>query len=118
LIFSALEAASIREMERIAYAYPIVLHGKLISFQDTLDAFMRGADLIQQELFSYRTLEERIPKDHPLRKRRAVIVLLLTTLDSELDALYARTGRASIPPERLLRASLIPVLFSIGSERQ
>jgi transposase len=79
---------------------------------------MRGADLTQEELFSYRTLEERIPKDHPLRKLRAVVDILLTTLDSELDALYARTGRESIPPERLLRASLIQVLFSIRSERQ
>ncbi|CAI8739244.1 IS5 family transposase [Methylocaldum szegediense] len=79
---------------------------------------MRGADITQQELFSYRTLEERIPKAHPLRKLRAVVDRLLTTLDSELDALYARTGRESIPPERLLRASLIQVLFSIRSERQ
>ncbi|WP_026610854.1 IS5 family transposase [Methylocaldum szegediense] len=79
---------------------------------------MRGADITQQELFSYRTLEDRIPKDHPLRKLRAVVDILLTTLDSEFDALYARTGRESIPPERLLRASLIQVLFSIRSERQ
>ena len=79
---------------------------------------MRGADITQQELFSYRTLEDRIPKDHPLRKLRAVVDILLTTLDSEFDALYARTGRESIPPERLLRASLIQVLFSVRSERQ
>ncbi len=79
---------------------------------------MRGADITQPELFSYRTLEERMPMEHPLRKLRAVVDLLLTTLDSEFDALYARTGRESIPPERLLRASLIQVLFSIRSERQ
>ncbi|BBA32250.1 ISMca1, transposase [Methylocaldum marinum] len=79
---------------------------------------MRGADITQQELFSYRTLEDRIPKDHPLRKLRAVVDILLTTLDSEFDALHARTGRESIPPERLLRASLIQVLFSVRSERQ
>ena len=79
---------------------------------------MRGADFTQEELFSYRTLEERIPKDHPLRKLRAVVDLLLKTLDSEFNALYARTGRNSIPPERLLRASLLQVLFSIRSERQ
>jgi hypothetical protein len=54
---------------------------------------MRGADIPQEELFSYRTLEERIPKDYPLWKLRAVVDLLLTTLDSEFDALYARTGR-------------------------
>lgn len=79
---------------------------------------MRGADITQEELFSYRTLEERIPQDHPLRPLRAVVNILLKTMDAELDALYARTGRESIPPERLLRASLIQVLFSIRSERQ
>lgn len=79
---------------------------------------MRGADITQEELFSYRTLEERIPKNHPLRKLRAVVDILLTTMDADLDALYAKTGRASIPPERLLRASLIQVLFSLRSERQ
>jgi transposase len=79
---------------------------------------MRGADITQEGLFSYRTLEERVPKDHPLRKLRAVVDILLTTMDSELDALYAKTGRASIPPEWLLRASLLQVLFSIRSERQ
>lgn len=79
---------------------------------------MRGADITQEELFSYRTLEERIPKNHPLRKFRAVVDILLKTLDSELDALYARTGRDSIPPERLLRASLLQVIYTIRSERQ
>jgi transposase len=80
---------------------------------------MRGADITQEELFSYRTLEARIPHKHPLRKLRKVVDLLLaTTLDDEFDALYARRGRDSIPPERLLRASLLQVLFSIRSERQ
>jgi transposase len=79
---------------------------------------MRGADITQEELFSYRTLEARIPKNHPLRKLRAVVDMLLTPLDGEFDALYARRGRDSIPPERLLRASLLQVLFSIRSERQ
>jgi len=79
---------------------------------------MRGADVTQEDLFSYRTLEERIPADHPLRHLRKVVDILLTTMDAELDALYAKTGRESIPPERLLRASLIQILFSIRSERQ
>ena len=79
---------------------------------------MRGADITQEALFSYRTLEERIPADHPLRQLRKVVDILLTTMDAERDALYAKTGRESIPPERLLRASLIQVLFSIRSERQ
>ena len=61
---------------------------------------MRGADITQEALFSYRTLAERIPADHPLRPLRKVVDILLTTmdaeLDAELDALYAQTGRASI----------------------
>jgi transposase len=79
---------------------------------------MRGADITQEELFSYRTLEARIPKNHSLRKLRKVVDLLLITLDDEFNALYARRGRDSIPPERLLRASLLQILFSIRSERQ
>lgn len=79
---------------------------------------MRGADITQVTLFSYRTLEDRIAKDHPLRKLRVVVDAILAAMDAELDALYADTGRDSIPPERLLRASLIQTLFSIRSERQ
>ena len=79
---------------------------------------MRGADITQAALFSYRSLEERIPSLHPLRKLRAVVDTILVSMDRELDALYARTGRDSIPPERLLRASLIQTLFSIRSEHQ
>ena len=79
---------------------------------------MRGADITQVTLFSYRTLEDRIPNAHPLRKLRVVVDAILATMDAEFNALYARTGRDSIPPERLLRASLIQTLFSIRSERQ
>ena len=79
---------------------------------------MRGADITQDVLFSYRTLEERIPKDHPLRKFRAIVDILLKTMDTEFNALYARRGRDSIPPERLLRASLLQVIFTLRSERQ
>ncbi len=79
---------------------------------------MRGADFTPTDLFSYRTLEERIPQAHPLRKLRVIVDAILRTMDAELDALYAQGGRESIPPERLLRASLIQTLFSIRSERQ
>ena len=79
---------------------------------------MRGADITQIDLFSYRTLEERIPANHPLRKLRLVVDAILGSMDGELDALYADFGRVSIPPERLLRASLLQTLFSIRSERQ
>ena len=74
---------------------------------------MRGADITQEELFSYRTLEARIPKNHPLRKLRAVVDLLLTTLDAEFDALYARRGRDSIPPER--PESAAPLISCFGA---
>jgi transposase len=79
---------------------------------------MLGADITPAALFSYRTLEERIPKEHPLRQWRVGVDAILATLDTELGARYAATGRDSIPPERLLRASLIQTLFSIRSERQ
>ena len=59
-----------------------------------------------------------MPEDHPLRKLRAVVDVLLRTLDADFAARYAKTGRASIPPERLLRASWLPVLYSVRSERQ
>lgn len=79
---------------------------------------MRGADVTQHAMFSYRTLEERIPKAHPLRKLRALIDGILGAMNDEFEALYADTGRPSIPPERLLRASLIQTLYTIRSERE
>jgi transposase len=79
---------------------------------------MRSADVTQSKMFSYRTLEERIPASHPLRKLRALVDGILATLHADFEALYAKTGRPSIPPERLLRASLIQTLYSIRSERQ
>lgn len=79
---------------------------------------MRGADVTQSAMFSYRTLEERIPQSHPLRKLRSVVDGLLSTLHADFEALYAHSGRPSIPPERLLRASLIQTLYTLRSERQ
>jgi transposase len=79
---------------------------------------MRGADITQATLFSYRTLEDRIPAKHPLCKLRLVVDAILASMHDELDDLYAAMGRHSIPPERLLRASLIQTLFTIRSERQ
>lgn len=79
---------------------------------------MRGSDDQNGALFSYVSLEERIPARHPLRKIRAVVNGALATLDADFARLYAGEGRPSIAPERLLRASLVQILFSVRSERQ
>ena len=79
---------------------------------------MRGRDEASGSLFSYVDLEERIPARHPLRRIRQVVNDALASLDAELDRLYSAEGRPSIAPERLIRASLIQILFSIRSERQ
>jgi len=79
---------------------------------------MRGDDQKQAAMFSYVTLDQRIPVDHPLRQIRVLTDHALARLDAEFDKLYADTGRPSIAPERLLRATLLMVLYSIRSERQ
>lgn len=79
---------------------------------------MRGSDKVSGSLFSYVDLEDRIPARHPLHKIRAVVNDALRGLDAEFDPLYAHEGRPSIPPERLIRASLLQILYSVRSERQ
>ena len=79
---------------------------------------MRGTDEAAGSLFSYVDLEERIPLRHPLRKIRQVVNDALASLDADFDRLYSADGRPSIAPERLMRASLIQILFSVRSERQ
>ena len=79
---------------------------------------MRGTDEAAGSLFSYVDLEERIPARHPLRKIRQVVNDALASLDADFDRLYSAEGRPSIAPERLIRASLIQILFSVRSERQ
>ena len=79
---------------------------------------MRSADVTQSAMLSYRILEERIPRAHPPIKLRALVDGILVTLHAEFEALYAGSGRPSIPPERFLRASLIQTLPTIRSERQ
>lgn len=79
---------------------------------------MRGDDeQLQAGMFSYIALEERIPKDHPLRGIRQLVDEVLKNLWPEFDQLYAKVGRPSIPPERLLRALLLQAFYSIRSER-
>lgn len=79
---------------------------------------MRGPDEKQGEVFSYIPLENRIPRDHPLRRIRAMVDRGLDEMWSHFEALYARRGRPSIAPERLLRALLLQALYSIRSEAQ
>ncbi len=79
---------------------------------------MRGMDETSGSLFSYVDLEERIPPRHPLRKIRQVVNDALASLDADFETLYTDFGRPSIPPERLIRASLLQILFSVRSERQ
>ncbi|MTH79149.1 IS5 family transposase [Paracoccus aestuariivivens] len=79
---------------------------------------MRGSDEASGSLFSYVDLEQRIPVRHPLRKIQQVVNDALVSLDGEFDRLYAMGGRPLIAPERLIRASLLQILFSIRSERQ
>jgi transposase len=79
---------------------------------------MRGPDVQQAAMFSYLTLEKRVPADHPLREVRRLTDRALERISGKLDKLYASTGRESIPPERLLRALLLMVLYSVRSERQ
>ncbi len=79
---------------------------------------MRGADRQQTALFSYLSPEARVPRDHPLRIIRQLVDRAMTDLSPRFDALYAERGRPSIPPEQLLRALLLQVLYTIRSERQ
>ena len=79
---------------------------------------MRGGDERSGSLFSYVDLEGRIGKDHPLRRIRLVVNEALAGLSGEFSALYARLGRPSIPPEKLLRVMLLQAFHSIRSERQ
>jgi transposase len=78
---------------------------------------MRGEDLQQHELFSYGSLEERVPATHPLRPIRAMVDEALQKMSSRFDEIYPEDGRKSIPPERLLRALLLQMLYSVRSER-
>ena len=80
---------------------------------------MRGSDATSGSLFSYVDLEDRVPAKHPLRTIRAIVNEVLLSLDySEFERLYEGTGRQSIAPERLLRASLLQAFYLVRSERQ
>jgi len=78
---------------------------------------MRGTDHQQSHIFSYLSAEQRVRKDHPLRAVRAMVDEILRALSPEFDRMYASDGRPSIAPEKLLRAQLLQMLYSIRSER-
>ena len=78
---------------------------------------MRGGDDYQDELFTYGGLSERVPAKHPLRRIRELADAGLAKMSSEFEGLYSKIGRPSIPPEQLLRALLLQMLYSVRSER-
>jgi len=78
---------------------------------------MRGTDHQQSGMFSYISAEKRVPEDHPLRAIRAMVDAALRNIGPQLEAMYAKVGRPSIAPEKLLRALLLQVLYTVRSER-
>lgn len=79
---------------------------------------MRGNDVRTDSLFSYVSCEARVPAGHPLRAIRAIVDEVLEVLSADFEGMYAKVGRPSIPPEKLLRALLLQAFYSIRSERQ
>jgi transposase len=78
---------------------------------------MRGQDHQQSDMFSYLSPEARVRAEHPLRSMRAMADQALKEMSERFDEMYAKTGRPSIPPEKLLRAQLSQMLYSVRSER-
>src|SRR5258707_2630995 len=78
---------------------------------------MRGVDHQQSGMFSYISEERRVPRDHPLRAIRVMVDAALKESAWRFDAVYVSSGRPSIPPEKLLRALLLQVLYTVRSER-
>ena len=78
---------------------------------------MRGDDQQQSGMFSYVSLEDRVPQDHPLRAIRKLVDEVLRAMAKDFEGLYAKTGRPSVPPERLLRAVLLQIFYTVRSER-
>lgn len=78
---------------------------------------MRGSDKQQSEMFSYISPEQRVPAKHPLRAIRVMVERALREMDSKFEELYSRTGRPSIAPEKLIRALLLQMFYTVRSER-
>jgi transposase len=82
------------------------------------EARMRGDEDAQAEVWSYIPLEQRVPADHPLRPMRTMVDAVLVELSSQFNQLYSRVGRPSSPPEHLVRALWLQILYSVRSERR
>jgi len=78
---------------------------------------MRGTDQQQSRVFSYVSAEQRVRRGHPLRPIRTMVDKILKQFSPPFDKMYAKVGRPSIPPEQLLRAQLLQMLYSVRSER-
>ena len=78
---------------------------------------MRGSRDPQATMLAFVDLEERVPQDHPIRTIKIIADEALERLSPEFDRMYSKVGRASVPPERLLKASLLICLYSVRSER-
>lgn len=78
---------------------------------------MRGRVDPQGSMFSYFSVEERVPADHPLRRVKAQADAVLASMNAQFDAMYATVGRPSVAPERLLKATLLIALYSVRSDR-
>src|SRR6266446_608839 len=78
---------------------------------------MRGEEWQQRSMLMVFNLEQRIPQDHPLRRIKQLAETVLRELSPSFDRMYSATGRPSIPPERLLKGSLLMALYTIRSER-
>ena len=79
---------------------------------------MRGDEEQQEGFIVFESLEDRVPEDHPLRPIRRIVDRALREMSPLLDSLYCERGRVSIPPEYLLRAQLLQILYAIPSERR
>src|SRR5690606_7035215 len=88
-----------------------------MSEEQAIRSDMRGIDITQPAMFSYVSPEQRVPKDHPLRPIRVFCDIALRALSHEFDRMYSEMGRPSIAPEKLLRALLLQVLYTVRSER-
>jgi transposase len=91
---------------------------RIFSLQSITEDLMRGDAEEPDAIFSYITPAQRVPQDHPLRAVRKLVDQALEKMSPRFQKLYSRTGRPSIPPERLIRALLLQVLYTIRSERQ